>query len=240
MKNRVDSTLELKPKRVSFSTCLIASTALLLVLGSGTVLWLADGDAPATDGKIHQLDEHTISFGAIVNAQGFTDHPDLAGYHALVWRGGKASDAALLQAEVTDVQVLDALEALGAEPGNALESSSWDHRHDADDPAPRRHVAGPLVEALVRLAAGQEPIPLAELLEDPGGRGLALRFGGHRALIPEWRSGCVICLYSCPGSKIGNAAYTVRDYVDGTTRFTAKPGVLPADGTRVEVMLRLL
>ena len=66
-----------------------------------------------------------------------------------------------------------------------------------------------------------------------------MRFGGHRANVPEWHSGCVVCLYSCPGSKVGNATYTVRDWVEGTTRFRVRRGVLPPDGTPVTIVLRL-
>jgi hypothetical protein len=69
--------------------------------------------------------------------------------------------------------------------------------------------------------------------------GFRMRFGGHRANIHKWHSGCIVCLYSCPGSKVGNARYTVRDYVRETTRFRVRPGVLPPDGTGVTVLLRL-
>ena len=77
------------------------------------------------------------------------------------------------------------------------------------------------------------------MLEDPSGRGFDMRFGGHRDNIPRWHSGCVVCLYSCPGSKIGNAAYTVRDFVLGTTHFSVWEGVLPPDGTEITVRVRL-
>lgn len=66
-----------------------------------------------------------------------------------------------------------------------------------------------------------------------------MKFGGHQANIPEWKSGCVVCLYSCPGSKVGNARYTVRDFVDEATRFTVLPGALPEDGTEVTIIFRL-
>ena len=66
-----------------------------------------------------------------------------------------------------------------------------------------------------------------------------MRFGGNAANIPKWKSGCIVCLYSCPGSKVGNARYTVRDYTKDTTRFRAKPGALPPDGTRISVVLRI-
>ncbi len=67
-----------------------------------------------------------------------------------------------------------------------------------------------------------------------------MRFGGHWANLPEWHSGCVVCLYSCPGSKVGNATYTVRDWVEGTTSFRVRPGTLSPDGTGVRIVLRLL
>jgi hypothetical protein len=66
-----------------------------------------------------------------------------------------------------------------------------------------------------------------------------MRLGGHRANIPKWKSGCIACLYSCPGSKVGNAKSTVRDYVRNPERYRVRPGVLPADGTPVTIVLRL-
>ena len=182
-----------------------------------------------------------VSFPATVHAGAFQRRVlGMPGYHLVVWRSGSAAPAALFRAAVTDVQVLDALESLGAKPGNALAMESWDKREDPHSPAPERVIAGPPVEVLVRVPGRKQPLRLAEILEDPGRRGFAMRFGGHRANIPEWHSGCVVCLYSCPGSKVGNAAYTVRDWVRGTTRFRVRPGTLPPDGTAVHIVLRLL
>ena len=148
--------------------------------------------------------------------------------------------ASLFRAGVTDVQVLDALEKLGAKPGNALGMATWDERKDPDSKAPDKVIAGPPVEILVRVPGRKGLLRLDQILEDPGGRGFDMRFGGHRANIPHWHSGCVVCLYSCPGSKVGNARYTVRDYVRGTTRFRVKEGVLPEDGTPVGIVFRLM
>ena len=45
---------------------------------------------------------------------------------------------------------------------------------------------------------------------------------------------------SCPGSKVGNARYTVRDWVKGTTRFRVrKDAPLPEDGKKVGIVFRL-
>ncbi|HKI06692.1 MAG TPA: YdjY domain-containing protein [Thermoanaerobaculia bacterium] len=185
---------------------------------------------------------HEIEFPAVVARASFERELlglGMPGYHLIVWKDGKAAMASLFRAEVTDVEVLDALEKLGAKPGNALGMATWDERKDPDSKAPERIIQGPPVEILVRVPGRKTPLRLDQILEDPGGRGFDMRFGGHRANIPHWHSGCVVCLYSCPGSKIGNARYTVRDYTEGTTRFRVREGALPEDGTRVGIVLRL-
>jgi hypothetical protein len=141
---------------------------------------------------------------------------------------------------VSDTQVLDALEALGADAGNALPMDTWERRKDESAAEPDMVIAGPPVEISVRVPGKAAPLTLSQILLDPGGRGFDMRFGGHRANIPHWHSGCVVCLFSCPGSKVGNARYTVRDYVRETTRFRVRPGVLPEDGTEVVIALRLV
>jgi hypothetical protein len=184
-----------------------------------------------------------IEFPATVSRKAF-EHELLGmgmpGYHLIVWKEGGAAAAALFRAEVTDVEVLDALEKLGARPGNALGMATWDDRKEKDSKAPDQVIAGPPVEVLIRVPGRTAPLTLDQILDDPGGRGFDMRFGGHRANIPRWKSGCVVCLYSCPGSKVGNARYTVRDWEKGTTKFRVKKGApLPADGERVGVIFRL-
>jgi hypothetical protein len=181
-----------------------------------------------------------IEFPAVVTRASFErELLGMPGYHLIVWKDGGAARAALFRAEVTDVEVLNALERLGAKPGNALGMAAWEERKDPSSKAPDQVIQGPPVEILVRVPGRKEPLRLDQILQDPGGRGFDMRFGGHRANIPKWKSGCVVCLYSCPGSKIGNARYTVRDYEKETTRFRVRPRVLPEDGTRVTIVFRL-
>lgn len=189
---------------------------------------------------IERVDAGTISFPAAVTAGRFERRLlGMPGYHYIVWGDGRAAPAALFRAAVSDVQVLDALEALGARPGNALEMDTWERREDPDAKAPEKVIQGPEVEVLVRIPGRRELLSIDRILLDPGGRGFEMRFGGHRANIHKWHSGCIVCLYSCPGSKVGNARYTVRDYVRKATRFRVRPGVLPRDGTEVSILLRL-
>ena len=180
-----------------------------------------------------------IEFTATVNSKAFNSGLAMPGYHAIVWMGGKAAHAALLEAEVSDRQVLEALEGLGAKPGDNLPMEAWEERKNPKNPAPDTVIAGPDIEVLLRLPGREGLVPLSAILEDPAGRGLAMRFGGNEANIPKWKSGCIVCLYSCPGSKVGNAKYTVRDYAKDVTRFRVRPGILPPDGTPIRVVLRL-
>jgi len=192
---------------------------------------------PMPTGQVTVVDGSTIEFPARVSGRGFTDS-SMAGYHLIVWDEGGVADHSLFVASVSDVQVLDALEALGARPGNALTIDSWDDRDDPGAEAPDNVIQGPRVQIEFVLADGTV-LALTDLLSDEGGRGFDMRFGGHRENIPEWHSGCVVCLYSCPGSKVGNASYTVRDFVAGEAHFRVNDDVLPPDRTEVTVRFSL-
>jgi hypothetical protein len=193
----------------------------------------------ASQGVTVLAGERAVDFDAVVDAATW-DHGGMAGYHLIVWRDGGSAHAALFRAAASDVEVLDALESLGAVPGNALDLGTWDERDDPSSWKPDQMIQGPPVEVLVQTERDGEWLRLDQIVDDPMHLGFDLRFGGHRSNIPAWKSGCVVCLYSCPGGKIGNARYTVRDWTKGTTRFTVKKGALPADGERVTIRIRLL
>jgi hypothetical protein len=216
--------------------------AFLALLGGGIVWALAAGSKPSPAGVL-RFGDREIEIPATVSRKAFEREllgVGMPGYHLIVWKGGGAAAAALFRAEVADVEVLDALEKLGARPGNALGMATWDDRRDAASKAPDQVIAGPPVDVLIRVPGRPAPLTLDQILEDPGGRGFDMRFGGHRANIPKWKSGCIVCLYSCPGSKVGNARYTVRDWEKGATRFRVKKDApLPADGKPVGIVFRL-
>jgi hypothetical protein len=206
----------------------------LILLAAGA---LGACGAPAPTGDVTIVDAATIEFAAEVQTAGFTADP-MAGYHLIVWRAGGAADHSLFVASVSDTQVLDALEDLGATPGDALTIASWDDRNDADASAPDAVIEGPPVQIEFVLADGTV-LQLGDIITDTASRGFDMRLGGHRANIPEWHSGCVVCLVSCPGSKVGNASYTVRDFVAGVAHYELKADALPRDGATVTVRFRL-
>jgi hypothetical protein len=215
----------------------------LLLLIALIALPLLGAKPPGASPAAIRTAPREIEFQATVSRQAFGREllgMGMPGYHLIVWKEGKAAPAALFQAAVTDVQVLDALEGLGARGGNALGMATWDERGDRSSKAPEQVIEGPPVEILVRVPGRAALVTLPEILEDAGGRGFDMRLGGHRANIAHWRSGCIVCLYSCPGSKVGNAKYTVRDWEADKTRFRVrKEAPLPADGGQVGIVFRL-
>lgn len=160
-------------------------------------------------------------------------------YHAVVWKEGRAAGEALLASYANDASVYDALVEIGGVPGNNLNMAAWNDRKDPKSRAPDERVNGSPVDIFVWWPNLSRPLPLRELLIDPSGRGIDMRFGGNKALIPEWRSGCIVCLYSCPGGKVSNHAYTIRDYVKGSTKFAVNFSRVPRGKTRAVVILRL-
>lgn len=160
------------------------------------------------------------------------------GYHAVVWKRGGAASEALLASYADDASLYNALVGIGAVPGNNLTMAAWNERKNPRSTAPDMRVEGTPVEVLVLWEGLPSPIPLRELLLDSGGRGIDMRFGGNKALIPEWHSGCIACLYSCPGGKVSNHAYTIRDYVKGATTFSVNWSRVPKGTRRAVVIFR--
>jgi len=159
-------------------------------------------------------------------------------YHFLVWDDGRASHEALFVTTVSDSQFVSALMKIGATPGNNLTLEAWDKRHDAKHPAPQTRITGTPIKISVLWENAKKEIALRELIDDSGSKGFDFRFGGNLKHQHHWHSGCVVCLYSCPGSKVGNAAYTIRDYMTNEKRFKLKDGNWPPSGTKATIVFR--
>ncbi len=217
------------------------TTILKLFLGLAVIAAATEG-AQSTRARIRSFPDR-IEFPAEVQAKSFERTLlgfGMPGYHYIVWSEGEAIGAALFRSRVSDRDVIAALQGIGLAPGNALNMKTWDERNDEHSKAPDRLIEGPPVEVLVRVPSSNALLGIGEILTDPAKRGFDMRFGGHAGNIHLSHSGCLVCLYSCPGSKIGNRAYTVRDYTKKRATFRLRAGVLPADGTEVTIVVRKL
>jgi hypothetical protein len=162
------------------------------------------------------------------------------GHHAIVWRGGRAKYWALFVSDVSDSDVRRALDSLGAKRGENLTPATWNAREDLRNPEPDKRVEGSNIQVFVEWK-GQARVPLASLLEEKRQRApkLDFRYGGNERWQKDFRSGCIVCLYSCPGGAIGNHAHPIRDWVRDGVVYASRPERLPPSGTKVTIILKV-
>lgn len=162
------------------------------------------------------------------------------GHHAIVWKEGRARTWALFVADASDREVRRALESLGAKAGENLTPASWNERENPNSREPDKRVTGTPVDVLVEWRGSGGPVPLAQLIGEKGHAHprMDFRYGGNEEWQKEFRSGCIVCLYSCPGGAIGNHAHPIRDYVRDGVVYSANKKALPRAGTRVTIILK--
>jgi len=115
--------------------------------------------------------------------------------HFAVFRDGEYADKALLQGFVAPRDLFNALLALGFKPGENMTMQNWE----------ATRVEGEALRVSVQLEDAPQPMDISQLVTDPKGRGIAMRFGGNlkMATKPD-ASGCLICLFSCPMGIVSN------------------------------------
>ena len=163
------------------------------------------------------------------------------GHHAIVWEGGRAKRWALFVSKVSDHDVRAALDAVGAKAGENLTEDSWNARSDPHSVEPDKRVEGTSVAVFVEWN-GSGRVPLAQLIAEKG-RPMPLldfRYGGNERFQKDFHSGCIVCLYSCPGGAIGNHAHPIRDYVHQGVIYSSIVQKLPPAGTKVILILKLM
>lgn len=157
----------------------------------------------------------------------------LQNHHLVTWLKGKAAAAALFVTPVPDALVHNALREIGAIPGNNLTTDSWNKRHSKRSTDPDIISKGTPLQ--IRVRKGSQRFSIASILHDEHNHAYNFVFSGNLAFIPVWHSGCVICLQSCPGSKVANATYTMRDLAQKRVAFTLKENTLsPGEAVWIE------
>jgi len=179
-----------------------------------------------------------VRFTAVVQPSAMSRPFGVQGHHAIVWRGGNAKKWALFVADASDHDVRTALDSLGAHRGENLTPDSWNARNDAANREPDKRVEGTPVDVFVEWGASR--LPLSQLIGEKNRASplLDLRYGGNERYQKDFKSGCIVCLYSCPGGAVGNHAHPIRDYVRDGVVYTSIISKLPPDGTRVTIILK--
>ena len=170
---------------------------------------------------------------ATVRAGAFNRFFVQPGHHAVVSRHGLARYGALCLADASDHDVRAALSALGSRPGENLRAETWTERDDPRSPWPDLRTEGDPLDVFVQWERQRQPI--AVLMT--GTTGLDYRYSGNERFRSRFRSGCIVCNYSCPGGAIGNRGATIRDEVSERVRFGASPVARSLDGQRVWIVI---
>ena len=210
----------------------IAGLAALLVSAASQA---APPAKPAVDRK-----QREVRFTATVQPGAMHRPFGVQGHHAIVWKDGRARFWALFVADVSDHAVRVALDALGARRGENLTADSWNRRDDPKSTEPDKRVEGTPIDVFVEWKGSRGRIPLAQLISEarePAPR-LDFRYGGNERFQVDFKSGCIVCLYSCPGGAIGNHAHPIRDYVRDGAVYSSRESKLPRAGTRVTITLK--
>jgi hypothetical protein len=200
------------------------------------LLMLLAGAAPVVD-RAH----HEVRFTATVQPDAMDRMFGVNGHHAIVWNGGKSQRNALFVSDASDHDVRTALDSLGAKRGENLRPAAWTERDDPKNPEPDKRVEGTPIEVFVEWAGSKGRVPLSQLIveKDHAQPLLDFRYGGNEAWQEEFHSGCIVCLYSCPGGAIGNHAHPIRDSVRDGVVYASVPNRLPPAGTKVTIILRV-
>lgn len=183
---------------------------------------------------------HEVRFSATVQPNAMARPFGVQGHHAIVWKEGRSKYWALFTADVSDHDVRRALDSLGAKRGENLTPDSWNAREDPKNAEPDKRVEGSHIDVFVEWK-GSKRVPLARLIAEEGHEPplLELRYGGNERWQQEFKSGCIVCLYSCPGGAVGNRAHPIRDYVRDGVVYASRPERLPPSGTKVTIILKV-
>ena len=206
---------------------------LLIVL---TVLLLLPAHAvrsetmpPLTKERPITLDKEakSVSFLAEVNGKYFFQTTR----HFAVWAGGSNGDKAVLRALVPVEDFHNALIAIGAAPGENMTLQNKE----------ATHVEGAKLAVSVTWSGADKVYGIDEVVIDSNHKPILMRFGGNLATAQDKKTGCLLCLESCPVGIVSNAQYTYGA-IETRSEVTMKGNkdILPGDGTPVVVTVTLI
>ena len=149
--------------------------------------------------------------------------------HGVVFREGSNGDKAIFAALADPKTFYESLVKLGLNPGNNM---TMDNKE-------KTFVEGDPLDVSVTWKGAKRTYRMDEAIKDSNGKPLAIRFGGNLATALKMKTGCLMCLDSCPVGITSNATYT---YGAIETRkeaaLTGNKDVLPPDGTLVVITFK--
>lgn len=181
-----------------------------------------------TTEKPIRVDENnqTVTVLATVNGKFFTEGTR----HGMVAFDGSNAHEAVFMGLVATKDFYDGLVKIKANPGNNLTSKN----------AAENYVTGEPLVMTVKWEGTDRAYDVNEVIIDSNKKPIALHFGGNLAAAEKMKTGCLVCLDSCPVGFVSNSAYTYGAVEKRKeVSFTASNKILPPAGTLVAVTFSL-
>ena len=190
----------------------------------GSVILRDEGAEPV----IIDADKKEIIIEAIVNGKYFNSP---SRHHGIVFEGGKYGDRAVLIGLSDEREVYQALIDIGAIAGDNLKLEEYTKVS--------KNVDGQQLDVYVTWDGLGKEIPFAEIIKSDDVRDMDIRFGGNFEAAKENRTGCILCLDSCPIAITSDAAYATAELDSKKIDKFIRDDVLPKDGEKVSVIFRI-
>ena len=201
-----------------------ASSNSQLTNSMGSVILRDEGAEPV----IIDADKKEVIIEAIVNGKYFTNP---SRHHGIVFEGGKYGDRAVLIGLSDEREVYQALIDIGAVAGNNLKLEEYTKVS--------KNVDGQQLDVFVTWDGLGKEIPFAEIIKSDDVRDMDIRFGGNFEAAKENRTGCILCLDSCPIAITSDAVYATAELDSKKIDKFIIEDVLPKDGEKVSVIFRI-
>lgn len=150
--------------------------------------------------------------------------------HCAVFKDGKNGEKAVFRGLVNPVDFYEALNKIHATAGENMTLKNKE----------TTHVEGQAFNVTVNWEGAKRPYAIDEVINDSNHNPIHMRFGGNIENAKKFKTGCLLCLDSCPVGIVSNATYTYGAVEKRKeVAFTGNRDVLPPDGTRVVMTLSL-
>ena len=180
-------------------------------------------DHPITIDK----DAKSVSFLAEVNGKYFYQPTR----HFAVHPDGSNGDKSVLRGLVPVDDFYNALIAIGAVAGENMTLKNKEVTY----------VEGSAFTVTVTWDGAGKSYGIDEVVVESNKKPITMKFGGNQATAKDKKTGCLLCLDSCPVGIVSNAQYTYGA-IEKRNEVTMKGNkdILPADGTKVIVTVKLI
>lgn len=168
----------------------------------------------------------TVTFLAAVNGKYIVEPTR----HGAVFEGGSNGEKSIFKGFAETEPLYDALMEIGAKPGDNMTLENKE----------KTKVAGSELAVTVTWNGAEKEYKLDEVVKDSTGKPIVIKFGGNIKNSLDKKTGCLICLDSCPVGITSNSNYTYGAVEKRKeVGFTGNKDLLPADGNLVAVKLTL-